>query len=105
LTLELWAKECPRTVRNFVQLCVDGFFDDLIFHRIVAGQLVQTGDPTGSGTGAEDIYGGAEDFSTGKEMNARIRFARRGQVAMAVRETPTLSLSRARAICTLYNAS
>ena len=83
LSLELWAKECPRTVRNFLQLCVDGVYTDVIFHRIVAGQLIQTGDPTGAGTGAEDIYGGAEDFASGKEFNARIRFTRRGQVAMA----------------------
>lgn len=51
IDIELWPKEAPKSVRNFVQLCLEGYFDDTIFHRVIPGFLVQGGDPTGSGTG------------------------------------------------------
>lgn len=51
LDIELWPKEAPKAVRNFVQLCLDGYYDRTIFHRIIKGFLIQGGDPTGTGTG------------------------------------------------------
>lgn len=51
LDIELWPKEAPKAVRNFVQLCLEGYFENTIFHRIIKEFLVQGGDPTGSGTG------------------------------------------------------
>lgn len=51
LDIELWPKEAPKAVRNFVQLCVDGYYDGTIFHRIIKSFMVQGGDPTGTGTG------------------------------------------------------
>lgn len=51
LDIELWPKEAPKAVRNFVQLCLEGYFDNTVFHRIIKGFLVQGGDPTASGTG------------------------------------------------------
>lgn len=51
LDIELWPKEAPKAVRNFVQLCLEGYYDDTIFHRIIKDFLVQGGDPTGTGTG------------------------------------------------------
>lgn len=51
IDIELWPKEVPKAVRNFVQLCLEGYFDNTIFHRIIKGFLVQGGDPTGTGTG------------------------------------------------------
>lgn len=51
IDVELWPKEAPKSVRNFVQLCLEGYFDNTIFHRVIPGFLVQGGDPTGSGTG------------------------------------------------------
>lgn len=83
IDIELWSKETPRTCRNFVQLCLDGVYDSIIWHRIVKELLIQSGDPTGLGTGGEDIYGGGEDFATGREVHPRLRFSHRGQVAMA----------------------
>jgi cyclophilin family peptidyl-prolyl cis-trans isomerase len=83
IDVELWSKECPRTCRNFVQLCLDGYYDKCIWHRIVKDLLVQTGDPSGVGTGGEDIYGGVEDFAGGREIHPRLRFSHRGRVAMA----------------------
>lgn len=51
LDIELWPKEAPKAVRNFVQLCLEGYYDHAIFHRIINSFLVQTGDPTGTGKG------------------------------------------------------
>ncbi len=51
MTVELYAKEVPKTVNNFVFLAKDHFYDGVIFHRIIKGFMEQTGDPTGTGTG------------------------------------------------------
>ncbi|KAL9400047.1 hypothetical protein Peur_009008 [Populus x canadensis] len=50
LDIKLWPKEAPKAVRNFVQLCLEGYYDNNIFHRIIKIFLVQGGDPTGAGT-------------------------------------------------------
>lgn len=57
IEIELWSKETPLACRNFVQLCMEGYYDDTAFHRVVKGFIVQGGDPTGSGEGGESIYG------------------------------------------------
>lgn len=51
LDIELWPKEAPKAVRNFVQLCLEGYYDNTVFHRVIKSFLVQGGDPTGSGEG------------------------------------------------------
>ncbi|CAH1397972.1 unnamed protein product [Nezara viridula] len=79
IDVELWSKEAPLACRNFVQLCMEAYYDDTIFHRVVKGFIVQGGDPTGTGTGGESIYG--EPFKD--EIHSRLRFNRRGLVAMA----------------------
>lgn len=79
LDIELWPKETPKAVRNFVQLCLEGYYDNTIFHRIIKSFMVQGGDPTGTGTGGESIYGGP--FSD--EFHSRLRFNHRGLVACA----------------------
>ncbi|XVF35306.1 hypothetical protein REPUB_Repub18cG0134100 [Reevesia pubescens] len=84
LDIELWPKEAPKAVRNFVQLCLEGYYDNTIFHRIIKGFLVQGGDPTGSGTGGESIYGSV--FSD--EFHSRLRFNHRGIVACANAGSP-----------------
>jgi peptidyl-prolyl cis-trans isomerase B (cyclophilin B) len=48
---ELFAKEAPKTVNNFVFLARDKFYDGTIFHRVIADFMVQGGDPTGTGRG------------------------------------------------------
>ncbi|AOZ92377.1 peptidylprolyl isomerase [Paenibacillus crassostreae] len=50
-TIELFAKDAPITVNNFVFLAKQGFYDDVIFHRIIESFMIQTGDPEGSGRG------------------------------------------------------
>ncbi|XP_022710991.1 peptidylprolyl isomerase domain and WD repeat-containing protein 1-like [Varroa jacobsoni] len=54
----LFPRECPRTVENFVVHSRNGYYNGHIFHRVIKGFMVQTGDPTGVGTGGESIWGG-----------------------------------------------
>ncbi|XP_020105734.1 peptidyl-prolyl cis-trans isomerase CYP57 isoform X5 [Ananas comosus] len=84
LDIELWPKEAPKAARNFVQLCLDGYYDRTIFHRVIKSFLVQGGDPTGTGTGGESIYGAP--FAD--EFHSRLRFNHRGLVACANAGTP-----------------
>src|ERR687886_2367684 len=51
VTLELYDQDAPKTVENFVRLAGDGFYDDVIFHRVIPDFMIQGGDPTGTGRG------------------------------------------------------
>lgn len=51
IKLELFSSETPVTVQNFVKLCKSGFYDGLIFHRVIDGFMIQGGCPRGDGTG------------------------------------------------------
>lgn len=51
IEIELWAKEAPLACRNFIQLALDGYYENTIFHRMIPGFMIQGGDPTGTGTG------------------------------------------------------
>jgi cyclophilin family peptidyl-prolyl cis-trans isomerase len=51
MTAKLFASEAPRTVNNFVFLANEGFYTDVIFHRVISGFMIQGGDPTGTGSG------------------------------------------------------
>ena len=62
LKLELFAKDVPNTVNNFVFLARDGFYDNTTFHRVIGGFMAQAGDPTGSGMGGPG-YKFADEFS------------------------------------------
>lgn len=54
MLIELYPQYAPKTVKNFVSLVEDGFYDGITFHRIVKGFMVQGGDPKGDGTGGSD---------------------------------------------------
>jgi peptidyl-prolyl cis-trans isomerase SDCCAG10 len=98
LEIQLWCRECPATSRFFLQLCLDGFFDNMIFHRIVPDFLIQTGavrkgDKAGASSAsaekAMEQYRAAvqadEALQRRKyEVHSRLRFNHRGQVAMAL---------------------
>ena len=71
IEMELFAKETPEAVNNFVFLADKGFYDGLTFHRIVSGFVVQGGDPQGTGTG-----GPGYQFKT--EVNGQVKFADKG---------------------------
>ena len=51
IVCELFAKDAPKTVNNFVFLARDGFYDGTVFHRVIADFMVQGGDPTATGSG------------------------------------------------------
>ena len=54
ITVELDGNAAPMTVQNFMDLANDGFYDGLTFHRIIAGFMMQGGDPNGNGTGGSE---------------------------------------------------
>jgi len=62
IVVELNAEQAPKTVANFVKLAREGFYDGIIFHRVIPGFMVQTGDPTGTGRGGPG-YTFADEFS------------------------------------------
>jgi len=84
IEIELWPKEAPLAVRNFVQLCMEKYYDGCIFHRVIKDFIAQTGDPTGTGNGGESIYDGGKPFKD--EFHSRLKFNRRGLVGMASSE-------------------
>jgi peptidyl-prolyl cis-trans isomerase B (cyclophilin B) len=51
IVVDLFAKDAPKTVNNFVFLAREGFYDGTVFHRVIADFMIQGGDPTGSGRG------------------------------------------------------
>ena len=51
MVAELFPEDAPNAVNNFVFLARDGFYDDVIFHRVISGFMIQGGDPTGTGRG------------------------------------------------------
>lgn len=80
IEIELWAKECPLASRNFLQLCLDGYYDGCKFHRVVKDFIVQAGDPSGTGYGGSAIY---ENGDFADEFHSRLKFDRRGLVGCA----------------------
>ena len=59
ITVEFFTNEAPITVNNFINLANDGYYNDVIFHRVISGFVIQGGDPSGTG------YGGLIDESLG----------------------------------------
>ncbi len=51
IELELYPDDAPKTVENFVKLAKDGFYDGVVFHRVIPDFMIQGGDPTGTGMG------------------------------------------------------
>ena len=57
IEIELYAKEVPKTVKNFVGLALEGYYNGVIFHRVIKDFMIQSGDSTGTGMGGKSIYG------------------------------------------------
>ena len=57
LTVELYWDHAPDTCRNFAELSRRGYYNGLIFHRIISDFMIQGGDPSGTGRGGSSIYG------------------------------------------------
>jgi cyclophilin family peptidyl-prolyl cis-trans isomerase len=80
IRLNLFKDETPLTVQNFVTLGTRGYYNDIIFHRVIAGFMIQGGDPTGTGSGGESIYGARFKDEFG---NTATRKMVKGTLAMA----------------------
>ncbi|MEG2288528.1 MAG: peptidylprolyl isomerase [Clostridium sp.] len=80
IKIELYPDIAPNTVRNFITLANDKFYDGLIFHRVIPGFMIQGGDPAGNGSGGPDysIYG---EFSKNNFENSILH--ERGVISMA----------------------
>jgi len=79
IELTLFPQEAPKAVENFLGLIKKGYYDDLIFHRVIKGFMIQGGDPTGTGTGGESIWGGKFQ----DEFSPKRTFDHKGVLAMA----------------------
>ena len=55
IDIELWADQAPIACRNFVQLCMEGYYNNTVSHRIIKKMMIQGGDPTGTGQGMNSI--------------------------------------------------
>ncbi|MGH7197250.1 MAG: peptidylprolyl isomerase [Candidatus Omnitrophota bacterium] len=73
---ELYGDEAPKTVANFVKLAKEGFYNGVVFHRVIPDKIVQTGDPTGTGRG-----GPGYEFMD--EFSPALRHDRAGTFSMA----------------------
>lgn len=91
ITVELDADTAPITVTNFVNLAKDGFYDNLTFHRIMDGFMIQGGDPNGYGTGGADQTIKGEFSSNGVENEISHT---RGTISMARAQDPDSASSQ-----------
>ncbi|MBI2871392.1 MAG: peptidylprolyl isomerase [Candidatus Omnitrophica bacterium] len=69
--IELYPDKAPKTCENFVGLVKKGYYDGIIFHRVIKGFMLQGGDPTGTGRGGESLWGGnfQDEFADGLAFN------------------------------------
>lgn len=80
MTLELYEDKAPITTENFLKLAKEGFYDGLIFHRVIKGFMIQGGDPTGTGMGGPGYQIKGEFASNGVKNDLRHT---RGVISMA----------------------
>lgn len=80
IKLELYPEKAPITVENFLKLVNEGFYDGLIFHRVIEGFMIQGGDPTGTGTGGSKEKIKGEFFANGVANDLKHE---RGVISMA----------------------
>ncbi|MDQ3728085.1 MAG: peptidylprolyl isomerase [Actinomycetota bacterium] len=77
ITFELFDEDAPKTVENFLKLATDGFYDDLIFHRVIRDFMVQGGCPQGTGTGGPG-YQFEDEFNDNKVVRGALAMANSG---------------------------
>lgn len=72
IKIKLFPEQAPKTVENFLTHAKDGYYDGVIFHRVIQNFMIQGGDPEGTGRGGESIYGEPfEDEISGQLYNFR----------------------------------
>jgi cyclophilin family peptidyl-prolyl cis-trans isomerase len=75
--VELFDDDAPNTVENFRKLAADGFYDGVIFHRVIPDFMIQGGDPTGTGTGGPG-YTFEDEFNDHKVVRGALAMANAG---------------------------
>jgi peptidyl-prolyl cis-trans isomerase B (cyclophilin B) len=75
--LELFDDDAPKTVENFRKLAADGFYDGLVFHRVIAGFMIQGGCPQGTGTGGPG-YTFEDEINPNKAVRGALAMANAG---------------------------
>ena len=83
---ELYPEKAPNTVNNFLSLAKKGFYDGLIFHRVISGFMIQGGDPKGKGTGGPGYHIKGEFSHNGFKTNDISH--KRGVLSMARAQMP-----------------
>lgn len=72
IKIKLFPEQAPKTVENFLTHAKNGYYEGIIFHRVITDFMIQGGDPTGTGMGGESIYGHSfEDEFAPELMNLR----------------------------------
>jgi len=83
IKFELLESEAPKTTENFITLAEKGYYDGVIFHRVIKGFMLQGGDPTGTGRGGESAWGGRFNDEIDGSSAVYQRGYKKGTVAMA----------------------
>ena len=83
IKFELLESDAPKTTENFITLAEKGYYDGVIFHRVIKGFMLQGGDPTGTGRGGEAAKGGRFNDEIDKSSAVYQRGYKKGTVAMA----------------------
>lgn len=83
IRFELLESDAPRTTENFIKLAERGYYDGVIFHRVIKGFMIQGGDPTGTGRGGESAWGGRFNDEIDSSSAIYQRGYKKGTVAMA----------------------
>ena len=91
IELELYPEVAPITVKNFEKLVGEGFYDGLVFHRVIPGFMIQGGDPLGNGMGGSDENIKGEFRANGVENNLKHE---RGVISMARAFNPNSASSQ-----------
>jgi peptidyl-prolyl cis-trans isomerase B (cyclophilin B) len=77
IAIELFEADAPKTVENFTKLAQDGFYDGVIFHRVIPDFMIQGGDPTGTGSGGPG-YTFEDEFNDNKVVRGALAMANAG---------------------------
>ena len=77
ISVELFDDDAPKTVANFTKLAGDGFYDGVIFHRVIPDFMIQGGDPTGTGSGGPG-YAFEDEFNDNKVERGALAMANAG---------------------------
>jgi cyclophilin family peptidyl-prolyl cis-trans isomerase len=83
IRFELLEADAPKTTENFITLAERGYYDGVIFHRVIKGFMIQGGDPTGTGRGGESAWGGRFNDEIDPRSAVYQRGYKSGTVAMA----------------------